>query len=101
MKLVIDIPDNEYKFIKDLQSLVIGGRGNCRTIQRDVINAIKKGTPYEERPKGKWSEHEDYCGDTYYTCSNCGEDWCFIEGTPVDNMMNFCPNCGAQMKTEV
>lgn len=52
MKLVIDIPDDEYKFIKDLQSLVIGGRGNCRTIQRDVINAIKNGTPYEERPIG-------------------------------------------------
>lgn len=45
MKLIIEIPDDEYKFIKDLQSLIIGGRGNCRTIQRDVINAIKNGKP--------------------------------------------------------
>lgn len=50
MKLVIDIPEEDYKFIKDLRSLIIGGRGNCRTIQRAVINAIKNGTPYEERP---------------------------------------------------
>jgi hypothetical protein len=79
MKLVIDIPDDEYKFIKDLQSLVIGGRGNCRTIQRDVINAIKNGTPYEEQPKDKWipvterlpEDDEDvlvtYIGDAGYS----------------------------------
>ena len=48
MRLVIDIPDDNYKFIKDLQSLIIGGRGNCKTIQYNVINAIKNGTPYEE-----------------------------------------------------
>lgn len=47
MKLIIDIPDEDYKFIKDLQSLIIGGRGNCKTIQYNVINAIKNGTPYE------------------------------------------------------
>ena len=45
MKLVIDIPDKDYEFIKDLQSLIIGSRGNCRNIQYNVINAIKNGTP--------------------------------------------------------
>lgn len=48
MKLVIDIPESDYRYIKELQSLVIA-RGTCKTIQRDVINAIKNGTPYEER----------------------------------------------------
>lgn len=52
MKLIIDIPDEDYKFIKDLQSLIIGSRGNCKTIQKNVINAIKNGIPYEERPQG-------------------------------------------------
>lgn len=60
MKIVIDIPDDEYNFIKDLQSLVIGGRGNCKTIQRDVINAIKNDTPYEDRPKGKWERDNEH-----------------------------------------
>lgn len=49
MELVIDIPDEDYKFIKDLQSLIIGGRGNCKTIQKNVINAIRNGKPL---PKG-------------------------------------------------
>ena len=53
MKLVIDIPDGDYRYIKELQSLIIA-RGTCKTIQRDVINAIKNGTPYEERPIGEW-----------------------------------------------
>ena len=51
MKLIIDIPDEDYKFIKDLQSLIIGGRGNCKTIQKNVINAIRNGTPYN--PSGE------------------------------------------------
>ena len=42
MKLIIDIPDEDYEFIKDLQSLMIGSRSNCKTIQKNVINAIKK-----------------------------------------------------------
>lgn len=50
MKLIIDIPDEEYEFIKDLKSVVIGGRGTTKTIQHNVINAIKNGIPYELPP---------------------------------------------------
>ena len=52
MKIVIDIPDEDYKFIKDLQ-FYHSGRRNGKTIERNVINAIKNGTPYEEKPKGE------------------------------------------------
>ena len=52
MKLIIDIPEEDYKFIKDLQ-FYNSGRRNGKTIERNVINAIKNSTPYEERPKGK------------------------------------------------
>lgn len=48
MKIVIDVSNDDYKFIKDLQSLIIGGRGNCKTIQKNVINAIRNGTPIED-----------------------------------------------------
>ena len=50
-----------------------------------------------ERPTGKWIEYEEYNGDVYYECSACREPWCTIEGTPTDNMMNYCPHCGARM----
>lgn len=52
----------------------------------------------EEKPHGKWIEHQDCRGDTYYTCSCCDEEWTTIEGDPMDNLMNFCPNCGADMR---
>ena len=47
MKLLIDIPEDDYKFIKDMQVLVLA-RGNCKTIQYNVINAIKNGKPCKE-----------------------------------------------------
>ena len=52
MKLIIDIPEEDYKFIKDLQ-FYHSGRRNGKTIEHNVINAIKNSTPYEERPKGE------------------------------------------------
>jgi hypothetical protein len=44
MKIVIDIPEEDYKFIKDLQ-FYNSGRRSGKTIERNVINAIKNGTP--------------------------------------------------------
>ena len=51
-----------------------------------------------ERTKGKWIEQEDGWGGYYYDCSVCKESWTTIDGTPWDNGMNFCPNCGAEME---
>lgn len=46
---------------------------------------------------GLWIEQEDGWGDTYYDCSVCGNSWTTIDGTPFQNGMNYCPNCGAKM----
>ncbi len=51
-----------------------------------------------DRPKGEWIEVEDYNGDVHYKCDQCGEEWTFPFGTPIENNANFCPNCGARMK---
>ena len=48
MKLIIDITEDCYRYIKELQSIIVA-RGTCKTIQMDVINAIKNGIPL---PKG-------------------------------------------------
>lgn len=48
---------------------------------------------------GQWNEKcPDYLdGDSIYVCSVCGETWDLEAGTPKENNMNFCPNCGAKM----
>ncbi len=51
------------------------------------------------QPKiGHWIEKDGFDGDTYYDCSECGESWTTIEGTPWNNGMNYCPNCGTKMQ---
>ena len=48
---------------------------------------------------GRWIEQEADM-DTIYECSVCGEPFVTIEGTPADNLWNYCPNCGASMRGE-
>ena len=53
-----------------------------------------------QQKTGRWIEKEDWNGDTYYDCSVCGESFCLLEGTPTDNLYNYCPNCGVKMEVE-
>lgn len=53
--------------------------------------------PLVEEKIGKWIEQDDEYNDTIYQCSVCGEEFVTIEGTPADNLWNYCPNCGALM----
>ena len=50
--------------------------------------------------RGEWKEISEYngWGDTHYRCSVCGEEWFLEDGTPKQNNMNFCPQCGADMR---
>ena len=50
---------------------------------------------------GKWIEQDDEWGGVYYECSVCKEAFTLIDGTPTDNLYNYCPNCGASMMDEV
>lgn len=51
--------------------------------------------PSAER-KGKWIECDDSWDGVYYECSECKEAFTLIDGTPSDNLYNFCPNCGSR-----
>lgn len=62
-----------------------------------AFNKTRSLIPQPERKKGKWIEQEDSWDGMYYECSACGEPWTTIDGTPWDNGMKFCPNCGASM----
>ena len=63
-----------------------------------LLERLKKLPPVNPQPKtGHWIEKDGFDGDTYYDCSECGESWTTIEGTPWNNGMKYCPNCGAKM----
>lgn len=88
MRLVIDIPDKDYEFIRDAH--ILFGRRNGKQIEYNMINAIKNGTPYEN---GEWIT--DKLHNT--VCSICG-------GIRRDNRfdhIDFCNKCGADMRGDV
>lgn len=68
-----------------------------------VMSSVIKDAPAAdvvEVRHGEWIEHDDdWCG-AYYTCSACGCDWTTIDGTPQENNMKYCPECGAKMDGE-
>lgn len=51
-----------------------------------------------QRMRGKWETIEGWDGDEVYRCSECGEEYVLIDGTPKENSYHFCPNCGADMR---
>ena len=72
----------------------INGLGVCDV--RVILNDLPSAQP--ERKNGEWIHKPDiYLDEQTWECSECGEPWIFIEGTPSENNANFCPNCGAQM----
>lgn len=62
---------------------------------KDIWQEIEKAPTIEpERKTGKWERH--YCEDGNadgWQCDQCG-DWYYFGNTT----MNFCPNCGADMR---
>ncbi len=70
----------------------IHGRGNDIVLEEIEKPELKK--------KGKWVSTDDGWDGEYFVCSACGCPWTLIEGSPEDNGMNYCPNCGADMRGE-
>lgn len=70
-------------------------------VGEEIMYALHELPPVSVAEKvGRWIEKEDWNGDTYYDCSVCGESFSLIEGTPTDNLYNYCPSCGAKMGVE-
>ena len=74
-------------------------RGMGQVIGQTLIRYVKRQTAADVAPvvHGRWVEKDDGWGGTYYDCSACGESWTTVDGTPTQNNMKYCPNCGARM----
>lgn len=79
----------------DEQKPVLHFADNLRECISEDLSSV---TPVEK--VGRWIEKDGYDGDTYYDCSECGESWTTIDGTPWNNGMKYCPNCGAKMEVK-
>ena len=62
----------------------------------ELEDKIEQGLMKEEKTC-VFEEWQDVMGDSVWQCSNCKEDFCFIEGNPKENMYGYCPNCGARL----
>ena len=73
--------------------------------QMDVILAIVDAQPtadVAEVRHGRWIPSDMGGGepDEAYICSEGGEPWILIDGTPAENNMRYCPACGCRMDKE-
>ena len=81
-------------------NFTIKGKENMQTVLNylELVRTRIEGAPTIEPKRGKWIDLSDQWGlEGTFKCSACGELWSLIDGTPQDNGMNFCPNCGALM----
>ena len=89
---VLKIIEFEDKWLLDCNS----HNENTR-IAFDSMKSKIKAIPSAEPKTGHWIEKDGFDGDVYYDCSECGESWATIEGTPWDNEWKYCPSCGCRM----
>lgn len=87
------------EYLKGIQEEYIEGEGYERHPLPEWYALDKAIEVIEQESKaGHWIEKDGFDGDVYYDCSECGESFCLIDGTPADNLYNYCPNCGAKME---
>ena len=83
---------NREALIAEYDRVHIGEPGKARKL-------IEDAPTIEPERTGKWVEQDDGWDGVYYECSICKEPFTLIDGTPSDNLYNYCPNCGARMES--
>ena len=87
MKIVVDVPDEEYE---SYALAITFGMGST------AIRRILEGKPYEERKAGKWiitKRNGILCG----VCHSGFRRMPTLDGNPI---FRYCPFCGAEMEGE-
>ena len=78
--------------IAEMHNVILEDGEDRRTFY-EVIE--RQPTIEPQRMMGKWETIEGWDGDEVYRCSECGEEYVLIDGTPKENGYHFCPNCGS------
>lgn len=84
--------------IESFRNVAEGVGGSPWTIEAiEVMIERQEAADVVPAVHGRWVEKEEPYFDLLFGCSACGEEFCFIEGTPSDNLYKYCPHCGARM----
>ena len=99
MKKYIDM-DDLIELLSDMQGRC-GTRAELRQNSK-IWQQVKDMPTADVVPvrHGKWKQWDGYGYEDTYECTECGEPFVLIEGTPLQNGYNYCPNCGARMDAE-
>lgn len=71
----------------------VGGKFS-HEVENEVYAAL---ADFIDRPTCK-NVADPYDG-SYFECSRCGEKWELTCGSPADNHLNYCPDCGAKVES--
>ena len=66
-----------------------------------IVSLVQSASAIDAVPavRGEWSQRSCFDEDeNVYVCSVCDEPWTLTAGTPLENNMHHCPNCGAKME---
>lgn len=85
MKLIIEIPEETVKKIKDNAMFAPSIDSD---IKWDITNAIVNS---EEQPTGEWIMNKTSARGRNYTCTHCNK--------VSRNKFAYCPKCGVKMNT--
>jgi rubrerythrin len=98
MSRLIDADALDAKIYNDIPIKVFGTVARMANM-RELVN---KQPTIDAVPvvHGKWEYSENIYDESTWVCSICKEPWTLIDGTPQENGMKYCPNCGAKMDLE-
>lgn len=66
----------------------------CETVQQIDAQPTADVAPVVH---AHWIFKPNEYNDNTWECSACDEPFEFLDGNPVDNLMGYCPRCGAIM----
>ena len=91
----------EYQRIEQLQSAQPDLSEYSDNLWRNAYERGKRDARSERKP-GKWKKMtaEGMLGAWWYECSVCGVRPLRMRWTNMDELSNYCPNCGARMVKE-
>jgi len=95
----LDNKDKEIRHLKGINWFIKNELDTFKGQTYYCSSCVEKDKQIEEIKQEKQctlKRTDDDCN--VYECSNCKDEWVLIDGTPEENNINYCQNCGAKVK---